>query len=406
MSIDAINARIKNLPPLPLVAHKLVTLMQRDDCSASDVTRILCSDQALAGKVLKLANSSFYGLSGQVSSVSRAVVILGFSAIRSMALGLGMAQSIRKAALGMDLSYFWRHALFTAAAARTLAVDNGKVDPEEVFVSGLIHDLGRFILELSVPGLEATLAGTTAAGLLEAEQAATGMAHTRAGQQIMRHWRLPEALAQLARFHHHPTNYKNDDLSLCAFIQLGELMATTLGQSREPAADDPDPAALAAHLGVSLRTTEDLLARTCQEVTRTRAFLDVAGIEVELEDPLAHLDLENPSPDQAGTGVYLGTCPERAGWINGQLGIHGWRNVSMRAFLGGEAGDTDLAIVDPRNISPAQAGKLKPVLAERGARTVLLGDDAEVAAVLEQPAILPTAFTRQQLLALTGKVPA
>jgi len=406
MSVEAINAHIKNLPPLPLVAHKLVTLMQRDDCSASDVTRILCSDQALAGKVLKLANSSFYGLSGQVGSVSRAVVILGFSAIRSVALGLGMAQSVRKAASGMDLGYFWRHALFTAAAARTLAVDNGKVDPEEVFVSGLIHDLGRLILELSVPGLDEQLADVTATDLLNAEQATAGMAHTKAGQQIMRHWRLPDALAQLSRFHHHPTNFKNDDLSLCAFVQLGELMVTVLGQSREPVSDDPDPAALAAHLGISLRTTEDLLARTCQEVTRTRAFLDVAGIDVEVEHPLAHLDIENPAPEDGGAGVYLGTCAERAGWVNGQLGIHGWRSLGMRAFLGGEAGPADLAIVDPRSMSPAQAAKLKPLLAERGARTVLLGSDPEMARTLDQPPSLPTAFTRQQLLALSGRVPA
>ncbi len=76
MTAGAIRGRVKNLPPLPLVAHKLVTLMKRDDCSANDVTKILCSDQTLAGKVLKLANSSFYGMSGQVGSVSRAVVIL------------------------------------------------------------------------------------------------------------------------------------------------------------------------------------------------------------------------------------------------------------------------------------------------------------------------------------------
>ncbi|MEZ4388105.1 MAG: HDOD domain-containing protein [Candidatus Krumholzibacteriia bacterium] len=406
MSTDAIQAKIKNLPPLPLVAHKLVSLMQQDDCSANDVTKLLCSDQALAGKVLKLANSSFYGLSGEVGSVSRAVVILGFSAIRSMALGLGVAQSIKKAARNLDLSYFWAHALFVGSAARTLAVENGRVDPEEVFISGLIHDLGRLILELTVPGLDQQLADVPADRLLDAETTAAGMPHTKAGQKVMRHWNLPEALVELARFHHHPTNYRNQEQSLNAFVQLGELMARALGQSREPAPDDPDPAALAAHIGISLTATEDLLARTCQEVGRTRAFLEVSGVELDYENPLAHLDLENPDPSLSGTAVYLGTCPERAGWVNGQLGIQAWRTVSMRPFLGGEAGEVDLAIIDPRTINTAQATKLNQMLSPRGVRVVTLGPAAGLAACLPGVPELPVGFQRSELLSLCGRVPA
>ncbi len=406
VTTDAIQARIKNLPPLPLVAHKLVTLMQQDDCSANDVTRLLCSDQALAGKVLKLANSSFYGLSGEVGSVSRAVVILGFSAIRSMALGLGMAQSVKKAAGDTDLGYFWTHALFVAAAARTLAAENGKVDPEEVFIGGLIHDLGRLVLELTVPDLDEHLAGVPADGLLDAETAAAGMAHTRAGQKVMRHWQLPEALVQLARFHHHPTNFHNEQLSLSAFIQLAELMVRSLGRSREPAGVDPDPAALANHLGLSLQRTSTMLASVCDEVSRTRSFLEVAGIEIDDVDPLAHLDPDTTDPSQIGTGVYLGACPERAGWFDGQLAVQAWRSVSMRSYLAGEAGDVDLAVFDPRTISSAQAARLKPMLEARGVNLTTLGPAEALAATLPGVPALPIAFNRAELLALRKPVPA
>ncbi|MBD3222023.1 HDOD domain-containing protein [bacterium] len=406
MSADAIRGRIKNLPPLPLVAHKLLTLMKQDDCSANDVTKILCSDQTLAGKVLKLANSSFYGMSGQVGSVSRAVVILGFSAIRSMALGLGMAQAIQTASHGLDLAYFWRHALFTAGAARTVAVETGGVDPEEVFVAGLVHDLGRLVLEMVTPGLRTHMASVSSDKLLQTETELAGMSHTKAGQQVMRHWKLPEGLVQMARFHHHETSFRSDHTGLIAYVQLGELMARSLGHSEEPPALDPAPEALAAHVGLSLVTTADLLARTCQEVSRTRAFLEISGVDVEYEDPLAHLEPEAADPSATGTAVYLGTDPERAGWVHGLLELQAWAVVPMRAFLAGDGGAVDLAILDPRSISTGQAAKLRTILAERGTRICTLGPAAELAEVVGKAAELPVAFCRDELLALRDSVPA
>lgn len=399
---DEIHARIKNLPPLPLVAHKLITLMKQDDCSADDVTKILGSDQALAGKVLKLANSSFYGMSGQVGSVSRAVVILGFSAIRSMALGLGMAQAIRTAAREMDLDYFWRHALFVASSARTLAVDCGRVDPEEVFIAGLIHDLGRLVLEMVHPGLAGEVAHVAAADLLAAEQEITGMAHTKAGQKVMRHWRLPENLVQIARFHHHPTNHQNDETGLAALIQLGEMLTRALGQSREPAPLQPAPEELAASLNISLDETADLLARVCQEVARTRSFLEVAGVELEFENPLSHLDIEDQDESLRGVAVYLGTDPRRASWVQGLLEVQAWTTLPMRAYLAGDASPVDLAIIDPRSISAGQAAKLSAMLRDRAVQVCTLGPVGELAGVLTDAPELPVAFCRQELLVLRG----
>lgn len=407
MTPDRIDARIKNLPPLPLVAHKLVTMMQQDSCSASDVTKVLTSDQALTGKVLRLANSSFYGLSGKVGSVSRAVVILGFAAIRSMALGLGIAQAIKSSSRGLDLAYFWTHALYTAAAARTIASENNRVDPEEAFVAGLVHDLGLLVLEMEVPDLEARLADTPGDQRLAAEAEVAGMAHTKAGQKVMRHWQLPRPLVTMARFHHHATAYRDDDEDgLIAYVMLGELVARGLGHCRESGVLATDPAPLAAHLGISLRETPDLLARTHQEVGRTRAFLDVAGLDIELAAPLAALDAGSANPEVAGTAVFLGSDAERAGWVHGLLDIQAWRMVGMRPFLAGEVGPVDLAIVDPHAITPEQAGKLRAVLAERGTTPACLGPRGDLAAAWPELLELSPAFSRDELLAAAETVPA
>jgi len=402
-SLATIQARIKDLPALPLAAHKLVLLMQQQNCSAADVTGVLSSDQALAGKVLKLANSSFYGLSGKVVSISRAVVVLGFSTIRSMALGLGMAQSVKKVAGKLDLEAYWRHALYVAAAARVLAQENGRVDSEEVFVSGLMHDIGHLILEMAVPDLPRQLADVPIEERLDAETRIAGMPHTKAGQMVMRHWKLPGALARMTRFHHHPTAFREETTSLAAFVQLADLMARSLGQSQEPATAGTDPVELAQHLGISLRDTLDLLTRTCQEVDRARSFLDVAGVSIELEDPLMHHDPSALSCN--GTGVYLGTDADRAAWVNGQMAIHGWDTMIMRAFLAGDVGDVDLAVIDPRCISLGQAAKLKSILDERGVRAVILGSGHELTATFSGHAVLPMAFTYDDLAALRRGVP-
>jgi putative nucleotidyltransferase with HDIG domain len=391
MSDDLVVKKIKALPALPLVAHKLIQLMQQDSCSADDVTRVLSSDQGLAGRVLKLANSSFYGMSGQVGSVSRGVVLLGFSAIRSMALGLGMAQTLRKAGDGLDLAEFWRHAIHVAAGARTLARVSGRVDGEEAFVAGLLHDLGRLVLEMVAPGYSLRLGDVDADDLLDAEAAAVGMAHTKAGQKIVQHWHLPERLGQVIRFHHHPSQWRHDDSLLTPTAILADQMARALGCSLEPGPHDPPVDALAATLGIDLTETEDLLAQTRQEVQRTHAFLEVAGIDLEEMEAVPAA-----ASGPGGTYVYLGSDAARAAWLAGVLGIHGLDAVPMREYLGGaEAGDGPLVLLDPGTLRADQVGKLTQLLVARQADVAVIGDNAPLADT-------PLAHARRMPLAISA----
>ena len=391
MTENDILAQVKRLPPLPLVAHRLTSLMQQDQCSAADVTTVLTSDQMLTGNILKLANSSFYGLSGQVTSVSRAVVILGFSAIRSMALGLGLAQTINKAAEARNLESYWGHALYVAAAARTLARESNYRDPEEAFIAGLLHDLGRLLIEMSYPELMQDLVGVPADRLLATETELTGMAHTKVGQQIVRHWNLPESLGRVLRFHHHPTQWRNNDLT--AIVVLACLMARALGHSEDPAPTDLDPLRVAAQIGVSLAETEDLLARTFQEVEHTRAFLDVAGVD------LSAAALEPPTREELSTTVvYIGTDAQRRGWLLGQFAIRGWQTLSMRDFLANPDLHADLAVLDPDSISGEQAGKLAAALRSREIRIATTRADDGLAALFPGARPLPIALSADDLL--------
>ncbi len=401
MSEDVVLKKIKTLPALPLVAHRLMELMQRDSSSADDVTRVLASDQGLTGRVLRLANSSFYGRSGQVGSVPRAVVLLGFSAIRSLALGLGMAQTLRRAAAGTDLTDFWRHALYVAAGARILARRSGRVEPEEAFVAGLLHDLGRLVLETVSPGYHAQLRGVTADDLLEAEARVVGMAHTRAGQKIVQQWHLPTRLAHVIRFHHHPTQWRHDQTLLTPTVMLADQMARALDRSCEPPAAEPDLAVLAGALGIDLAASEDLLAQTCQEVQRTEAFLQMAGIEADV----APRCLDGAAPAAAGPVaryVYLGGDAAHATWLAGALGIHGWEPVSMRQYLGEDPGDAvALAIIEPASLQPDQLDRLGRLLAGRAVPVAVVGPaDTLAATPLAGAPSLPLAVSSADLARL------
>ena len=132
---------------MPAVTRQLLTVMRDEDSSAADVAKVLSSDQALAGKVLKLANSSFYGVPNEVTTMSRAVVIMGFTGVRNMAMGLGTTAALRGLGEDLDMQSFWSHAIANAAACQVLAPHMpSRMDPEEAFLAGLMHDIGAYVL--------------------------------------------------------------------------------------------------------------------------------------------------------------------------------------------------------------------------------------------------------------------
>jgi HD-like signal output (HDOD) protein len=393
---DKVLAQIKKLPPLPLVAQRLAALTQQDTSSANDITQVLSSDQALASKVLKLANSSFYGMSGKVSTISRAVVILGFSAIRNMALGLGLAQAIKQSASEESLADFWSHALYVGAACRTLARASDHSDPEEVFVAGLLHDLGRLILDMVQPGYAQSLVQIPSDQYLQAETELVGLAHTRTGQQAARHWHLPERLGSVMRFHHHPSQWRNDETGLTASVMLGDLIARSLGQSGEGLVAPPDPVELAGALGLSLRQTGTLLAQTCEEVQNTRTFLDIAGIDTTA---LGQCCQQDPAQPQ-GEVVWLGNDPERAGWFLGQFSLLGWQPLAMGPFLADAQIHADLAILDPRSLKSAQVQKLVKLMTARKVQLVLAAPAEDQETGLEGVTVLPPAINTSDIMML------
>ena len=196
---EIINA--KDLPTIPVLLTRILAVVDGERSSVRDLVDVMQRDQALTARVLRLANSGFFGYSRQVASVSRAVMLLGFSTVRNLALGVKVWETL-VVERGLSLADLWGHSALVAAAARQIAQRTRAADPEEVFTAGLLHDVGRVILTLRFQDRYAAVAAGPAAELIAREREAFGVDHAKAGAWLAEAWELPVVIAETAARHH------------------------------------------------------------------------------------------------------------------------------------------------------------------------------------------------------------
>ena len=191
-------------PTIPVLLARILAVVDGDRSSARDLVDVMQRDQVLAGRVLRLANSGFFGFSRQVATLSRAVMLLGFSSVRSLALGVKVWETLMGQG-NASLAALWEHSALVGAAARLIAQRTRTADPEEVFTAGLLHDIGRVVLARKFPAeYAAVMEPAAAAGgsLVERERAVFGVEHTQAGAWLGETWALPKPIVDAAARHH------------------------------------------------------------------------------------------------------------------------------------------------------------------------------------------------------------
>lgn len=200
---------IQELPTLPLIVTKIIQTTNDPRSSASDLNQLITNDQAIAAKVLKLANSAFYGLPGKVTSLGRAVTLLGFNTVRSLALSVSVIEAFGGAGRNgaFDRHKFWEHSLAVAACAKILATRCNFENKDEAHMAGLFHDIGKIILDQYFFEYFASaqqLARETPMPTTEAETAIMGVTHAEVGAMIAERWQFPPHLVEVIRHHHAP----------------------------------------------------------------------------------------------------------------------------------------------------------------------------------------------------------
>ena len=204
--IKAIIHGIQNLPTLPLVAQRLRDVMEDPLSSAEDAARVIEGDQSLAAKVLSLVNSAYYGLPREITRIGQAVPLLGFRATSQIALGISVINMFNEKESGkLDREGLWRHSIACAICAQMIAKRCGYRRSEDCFSGGLLHDIGKLVMDQFLHEELVAILNETEKGeisFLDAERRHLGLDHAVIGEWLARKWKLPLPVVVSIRHHH------------------------------------------------------------------------------------------------------------------------------------------------------------------------------------------------------------
>src|SRR5512132_1939582 len=151
LDVEAVVARVRELPALPAVVTELLVCFEQDNVRTDAIAERIARDQAIAARTLRLANSSFYGMPCEVKTIREAIAVLGLRSARTLVTAVALRNRFGATpAAGIDLDAFWRHTIATALAARSLA-RTLHTARDEAFTAGLLHDIGRLVLATGYP---------------------------------------------------------------------------------------------------------------------------------------------------------------------------------------------------------------------------------------------------------------
>ena len=218
----------KNLPSLPHILLKLIETCNREESTVKDISQIINKDSSLSAKVIKMVNSAYYGLSQRVPSIEQALVLLGIDAVKNICICASVNQAfsnIKKDSL-FDLKVFWKHSLMCATIAQLIAKKALYPSPDEAFLSGLLHDIGRLVLWVNLPEEYADILKSSKdqPELILAGEARHGATHCEVGAWLINRWDLQSFMADAVLYHHESVDRIHNALPLVKIIYVANTL--------------------------------------------------------------------------------------------------------------------------------------------------------------------------------------
>ena len=271
------------MPSLPTTVAKVLEVCNNPRTSPADLNHVISLDPVLVGRVLKLINSAYYGLGQQVTSLVRAIIMLGINTVKNLALSSAVLHNLssKKDFQAIDMEGFWRHSLCVGVAAKVIAKKRG-VDAkqsEEYFTAGLLHDIGKIPLNAVLANdyvLTVSVSDRERISLHTAENRLIGIDHAKAGAMIAAAWRLEGAVGDAIARHHDYLTYTGPYKDVLYSVVLANRFASVMeiGFSGNRYPDKLDPSVW-EFLGLSRDVFDEIEGVVNQEIDKAKVFLRV-----------------------------------------------------------------------------------------------------------------------------------
>jgi HD-like signal output (HDOD) protein len=239
---------VKDLPPMPKIIYKAREVMANEKSGFKDIAEVIETDQAIAAKVLQVANSAYYGLSGMVSSIHQASVVLGHKTLEQLITMVSATSLLGSHLKGyrMGSGALWQHSLAVALCSRMIAQDRAPSLENDAFSVGLIHDAGKLALDRYLLERKSQVDQVLATGatFLEVEKQVLGFDHTELASDLCTKWKLPENHVSAMRYHHEPGASEGNQLAYMVHTANHITMQSGIGSSTDAALYELDPGAL------------------------------------------------------------------------------------------------------------------------------------------------------------------
>ncbi len=272
---------ISELPTLPDVVAKVNQLVNSASASAGDINDVISRDIALSTKVLKMVNSSFYGFPRRITSITHAVVILGFNTVRNLTLSAFVFKAFNDSKrLEFDQKQFWIHSIAAGITASNIAhgVGLSQKEKEDAFMAGLLHDVGKVVMcEYISDSTKKIIEEVKATDCLfyEAEKNQLDFTHASIGATLLEKWNLPISIVSLINNHHHPMSVE-ENKKMCCIISLSDILVRSLclgngGDEKIPVIPD----GLLDELAIGWGDINGFMDASLHEVKKASVFIEM-----------------------------------------------------------------------------------------------------------------------------------
>ncbi|GAB4387933.1 MAG: HDOD domain-containing protein [Thermodesulfovibrionales bacterium] len=227
MGAEGIILKSCDIPAVPMVAMRILGLVEEPGASVSDLQAIIMGDQALSARVLRMANSAYYGLRREIETVSEAIMVMGFDAIKNLALAVSTRDAYKR--FGLLEQRMWEHSIGVSVAAGLVARETGAMRPEEAVMAGLLHDVGKVVMNNCEPEKFQMLTERVFeedVPYAEVEREVFGFSHEEAGGLFASRWGLPGMLCDVIQRHHSCGEAGGPP---CRVVALADTMCLKLG---------------------------------------------------------------------------------------------------------------------------------------------------------------------------------